>query len=70
MLDTANNTFSGDLRCDPVTVNVNCGVIGRRWCGSDASCALYYASGEFVGEIYGSTVGVGALPITNITTIR
>ena len=67
MLDMANNTFSGDLRCDPATAY--CGANGRPvWCGSDAYCAWFYAL-YYDGNWY-YTVGVAAIPITIVSTIR
>ena len=68
-INTSNNTFSGELICDPVTVNVRCGTDSRYWCGSDASCAEGYARyHSYGGRNY--RVGVYAVPIQNVTTIR
>ena len=64
-VNTSNNTFTGDLMCDPYTVSASCGLYGRYWCGADAYCAWSNAYG------YGSiTIGVAALPISFITTLR
>ena len=68
MLDTANNTFSGDLKCDPATVSAYCGTGGLYWCGSDGSCAWGYAYGG--GSYNNYSLGVAALPITIVATIR
>ena len=78
-VNTSNNTFTGDLMCDPYTFSIVCGSAYpgvREWCGADASCA--YIKADFYTHAitpshthttYG-VVGVTALPIQNITTIR
>ena len=75
VINTSNNTFSGELMCDPATVNAGCGTNGRYWCGSDASCAWNNANyyGRNTHNYYyggGNTVGVAAISIQNVTTIR
>ena len=68
-----NSLFSGDLTCHPTKVRHDCGGAGRRWCGSDEICVTSNATrynnqfGVYYTAVYGYTIGVVNLPITNVS---
>ena len=56
-----NGTFTGKLRR---ISNIEGGEPGGGWCGSDASCAWFYANYVYRGDYNYITVGVENLPVT------
>jgi prepilin-type N-terminal cleavage/methylation domain-containing protein len=72
--NSSTGTFSGDLMCDPATVNTSCGTDGRIWCGSSGFCACSNAGVCDYWQWYWNflnynkyTVGVSALPVNTVT---
>jgi len=80
--DSVAGTFSGEMICDPTTVNTYCGANGHARCGSNVSCAIGIAA--YNGSTYGTWLIVGgsyyyrqgagaadvsAIPVNTVTKI-